>query len=235
MTWQLFSPDLPFLNQITVSQVKNGFWECISPYTTFVGTLISVSAAVLIAREARKITAEQKRIAQEKLDLDLFDKRYKIINGYNKYYSTLLSKVLTINDIQAAKTEFHVDYIFFKVFFQDKYKEFFVSARKNLYKLSDFREGNLDRRQFTKEQRKEFASLARNTSPSIFKIRDILNIYSPLFVKLPPNHVIERQSFSSFVNDIFTKIFTKPLKNNASTAVPTSHPEPQPAAPEQAQ
>lgn len=32
MTWELHSPDLPFLNEITVIQNKHGFWENISSY-----------------------------------------------------------------------------------------------------------------------------------------------------------------------------------------------------------
>lgn len=88
MTWQLSSPDLPFLNHITVVQLKHGVLEHLLPLAPF----ISVGATVWIAYQARKITLEQKRIAQKKLDLDLFIKRMEIYDVFARNISLMTSR-----------------------------------------------------------------------------------------------------------------------------------------------
>ncbi|GAN61582.1 hypothetical protein ACI01nite_25250 [Acetobacter cibinongensis] len=98
MTWQLFSPDLPFLNQITVSQEKHGVWEHILPYAPLITAVISagISTAGIIvtfnlALKARLISEQQKKIAQTKLEVDVFDKRFDVFNAYQEYYNKIVA------------------------------------------------------------------------------------------------------------------------------------------------
>ncbi|MFT8723460.1 MAG: hypothetical protein ABF759_12945, partial [Acetobacter malorum] len=79
MTWQLFSPDLPFLQAMTVRQVHHGFWDSVQPYLPLVtaiitGTVSSIGILITynLANKARQIAEEQKKINQNKLDIDIF-------------------------------------------------------------------------------------------------------------------------------------------------------------------
>ncbi|MFT8471180.1 hypothetical protein [Acetobacter persici] len=99
MTWQLFSPDLPFLQEMTIKQVHYGFWESIQPYlplaaAVIAGTLSTIGIFVTcnLAKKARDISEEQKKIAECKLQLDSFDKRFYVFNSYKEFYTELISK-----------------------------------------------------------------------------------------------------------------------------------------------
>lgn len=94
MTWQLFSPDLPFLNQITVSQERHGVWENLLPYAPFVSACcaaVSIFVAFRIALKAQSISTEQKKIAEDKLYLDLFLKRFDAFQVYSEFFSKFIS------------------------------------------------------------------------------------------------------------------------------------------------
>ncbi|MFT9145374.1 MAG: hypothetical protein ABF471_11865, partial [Acetobacter orientalis] len=89
MTWQLFSPDLPFLQEITIKQVHHGFWDSVQPYLPLItaiitGTVSSIGILITynLANKARQIAEEQKKIASTKLNIDIFDKRFDLFNSY---------------------------------------------------------------------------------------------------------------------------------------------------------
>lgn len=95
MTWQLFSPDLPFLNQITVSQHLPSFWDNPLPYIPALGAVISVIGVGItawLAKLARGIAIEQKKIAKDKFDIDLFNKRIEIYQSFIKMYNFLVTR-----------------------------------------------------------------------------------------------------------------------------------------------
>ncbi|MFT8699379.1 hypothetical protein, partial [Acetobacter orientalis] len=111
MAWQLFSPDLPFLNHITVVQTKSGFWENALSYTPAVSTFFSgvgIFFAYQIASKARAISAEQKEIAKRKLEFDLFDRRMKIIQTH----FNILSRVSHKKIIKHEELESQIDDLF---------------------------------------------------------------------------------------------------------------------------
>jgi membrane protein implicated in regulation of membrane protease activity len=105
MTWHVFSPDLLFLNKITIFQVKTSWEVALSyaPLATVFFALMSMLITLYIAAEARKISNEQKRIAQEKLELDLLDKRYKIIRSYIDFFSYLINNPQDGDEIKNKK------------------------------------------------------------------------------------------------------------------------------------
>lgn len=105
MTWQLFSPDLPFLNQITVSQVKYGFWENAITYAPVISATCSLVGIVItyrIAQKAREISSEQKRIAQNKFDVDLFEKRFDVYFAIFDLYNITFTRKTYIIDFKDA-------------------------------------------------------------------------------------------------------------------------------------
>lgn len=110
MTLQLYSQDLPYLNQVEITQVRNGFFENILPYAPLFGTIISVMAAIWIAQKAREITADQKRIAQDKLDFDIFEKRFAIINSLAEMYN-LLNHARNDDELKNVRSLFMTYYI----------------------------------------------------------------------------------------------------------------------------
>ncbi|MFT9046214.1 hypothetical protein [Acetobacter orientalis] len=99
MSWQLLIPDLPYWHQITVTQVKDGFWENLLPYAPLLTAFLTAGVAIanimstrFLANKARQITEQQRTIAQEKLDADLFEKRCGFFLKYAKMYNILISK-----------------------------------------------------------------------------------------------------------------------------------------------
>lgn len=170
---------MPFLNQITISQEKHGIIENILPYAPLIGTIVSAGVAIWIAKEARQISAEQKRIAQEKLDLDLFDKRYRIVTAYNKLLSKSLQPILTVEKIQEYITEFQEDYIFYSIFFKKEHWIYFENSKHFLYSLMSFREDHLNRNEYTDSESRHFESLLNLPSNNIPQIRKTLSEYTP--------------------------------------------------------
>ncbi|MFT8555511.1 MAG: hypothetical protein ABF697_09410 [Zymomonas mobilis] len=84
MSWKIFSPDCPLLSSISIYQTYDSFAGSITPYAPLASAFfsaVSIFFAYLIASKARSISAEQKKIAAQKLDLDIFDKRYAGIKG----------------------------------------------------------------------------------------------------------------------------------------------------------
>lgn len=153
MTWQLFSPDLPFLNQITVSQNLPSFWDNPLPYVPAIGAAISVlgvGVTACLANLARGVAIEQKKIAKDKFDIDLFNKRIEIYQSFLKMYNFLVSRNYSE---QSELEQEHIDLLYalscarflfspndikkFK-FYQIEIKKMY-NIRKNEKNIDDFK------------------------------------------------------------------------------------------------
>ncbi|GBR20238.1 hypothetical protein [Gluconobacter japonicus] len=72
------------MSSIRIYQTYDSVAGLITPYAPLASAFfsaVSIFFAYLIASKARSISAEQKKIAAQKLDLDIFDKRYAGIKG----------------------------------------------------------------------------------------------------------------------------------------------------------
>lgn len=200
MTWQLFSPDLPFLNQITVVQEKHGFWECFLPYAPLVTAVISAVISIIaicvtyyVARKAREITTEQKaiaaqakQIAQDKFDLDLFDKRYSVIAAYNCLFQEIGKPLLEKDSIRQSLVDFQSKYIYFPAMFNEEDENLLNSAMGSMMVCVNFRIKNLDKSKFSQQLRDEFDILYEKSSDLIDEVRELLVKYSsPAMKRIP--------------------------------------------------
>lgn len=117
MTWELHSSDLPFLNDITVSQIKSSYLECFLPYAPLLSAIFSFASIFItlkIANRAREISIEQKKIATDKYDLDMFEKRLEIYQSIYFIYNKIVLKALsasTPNDYYIKVDDKYNDYL----------------------------------------------------------------------------------------------------------------------------
>lgn len=216
MTWQLFSPDLPFLQEMTIKQVHHGFWDNLQPYlplaaAIITGTLSTIGILVTcnLAKKARDISEEQKKIAECKLQLDSFDKRFYVFDSYREFYAELISKDYD-NDKQIFEsfTQFHSTHLQSHFLFPKEDSDAFDNVWNDLDKLSSFRGKNkkINIDTYSKDDYIEYRdSFFKNYE----KLRGIFENYAPVFLRENLNHI--------------------------TTTSRASRPEPQPAAPEQAQ
>lgn len=219
MTWQLFSPDLPFLNQITVSQHLSSFWDNPLPYVPAIGAAISVlgvGVTAWLANLARGVAIEQKKIAKDKFDIDLFNKRIEIYQSFLKMYNFLVSRnyseqseleqehINLLYALSCARFLFSPNDIEKFKFYQEEMKKMY-NIRKNKKNIDDFRSSK-------SKELTEFNIIGANFMDKYHvELRVIIKKYLP-----------------SVLSEQFSQI-------DASTVSPASHPEPQPTAPEQSQ
>ncbi|WP_338331293.1 hypothetical protein [Acetobacter sp. LMG 32666] len=188
MTWQLFSSDLPFLNEITVFQVKTKGEVALSyaPLGTASFALISMIITIYIAAKARKISSEQKRIAQDKLDLDLLDKRYNVVRSYIDFFKYLVNCPQDKDDIITQKIKFEQNYLYFDIFFPEKYKNLFVDSREILRVLAKHRVDAIGNQYYNSDHFDELENSISKTYNYLTEMRILLKEYSPNFIRYPP-------------------------------------------------
>lgn len=189
---------LPNLDKITVPDLivvapPSGILSWIAPCVSFICAIAGTYAAWRIGSKAREITnqqkdiaAQSKKIAQDKLELDIFDKRYAVINAYEKLYAKCQVPILTISDIQNYVTEFQEKHTYFSILFsKDDYK-MFIESRRNLYELMRFRNANKNQDIYSKNLKEKYASLNELCRGDILNLRNILLKYSPDLLKRVP-------------------------------------------------
>ncbi|MFT9063279.1 MAG: hypothetical protein ABF430_05690 [Acetobacter persici] len=221
----------PLVGSILLKQDMS-FWDQAQPYlpiltaiVSFVGICITYS----IALKARKIADEQKIIAQEKLDTDIFDKRFNVFqnlidayNTLNHAYSSELTSELDKNTRDCFKEILPASFLFSnedveilsEVGAHLRYAHALIFSTKNFKKSASVSDPNqAGSTAFFSPERaescfKDLMSKAKDLQALHFKW--ITQKYTPASLSLPPY---------------------KPL----ATTSPASHPEPQPTVPEQAQ
>ncbi|WP_395494518.1 hypothetical protein [Acetobacter sp. KSO5] len=212
MTWQLFSPDLPFLNQITVFQVRHGIWENIvasAPALGVAASIFSAGVALYVAKLARNIASEQKEIAKNKLDLDLFDKRLEIFNSFfNNGGEICFKKFKTEENLQEVAQDLINSFSKVPFLFNEKETGILSKARENLILIASIKRSQIKEKGET-EETKEIISKS-----TTFTNTDLIDI-SNIMISCTPTFIYEGRSL--------------PKKT------PAINPIPQPTAPEQAQ
>lgn len=140
---------MPFLNQITVVQEKHGFWEHFLPYAPLVTAVLSAGISTVgilvtcgVARKAREITSQQKaiaaqvkQIAQDKLDTDIFDKRYKVYSAYLDFFGKVTDPLVKREDLIIHSQEFISNIFMQKFLFHEKDVETLNFIKKNILNL----------------------------------------------------------------------------------------------------
>lgn len=221
MTWQLFSPDLPFLNQITVSQHLSSFWDNPLPYVPAIGAVISALGIVVtawLAQLARGVAKEQKKIAKDKLDIDLFNKRIEVYQSFMKMYNFLASRNFTENsEIEKEKIDLLSSLSFARFIYSSADIDRFEVLRMKIEKSYQIRkkEKNIDSLKSDLKKRNIYTDLSKN-------LHDFKDIYAPEL----------RSIIKKYLPDVLDEQF-KRLDN--STTSPASHPELPPTASKQAQ
>ncbi|MGF1276667.1 hypothetical protein [Acetobacter pasteurianus] len=212
MTWQLFSPDLPFLNQITVSQIKYGFWENAVTYAPVISAACSLFGIVItymIARKAREISSEQKQIAQNKLDMEVFEKRFSVCLSFKKFYlKTISPNIEDYKYFPKLIEEIETETLMVNILFLEPDVEIIEKIKYDLIELFNFRIDHTNINDIFKnpEVYDNYEKLRKNAKEGLDKLHSILRYYSPEFVKTLP-------------------------RNKLSTAHPASPDTPPPAAP----
>lgn len=186
MTWELHSPDLPFLNEITVIQNKHGFWENISSYAPVLSAffaLISLFVTLWIAKEARKIASDQKNIAQNKLDYDLFSKKGEIItiffNSMVKIYHNEFHKT---EDITSVMDELYGTQVFAAFFFKDSYLESLSKVRSSISSMATLKT-SLIKDPKSIQLRNQIVMLKNDFEKNIELLNVIMTDFTPEFIR----------------------------------------------------
>lgn len=211
MTWQLFSPDLPFLQEMTITQVHHGILEHIiasAPILAVVTSICGAGVALYVAKLARNIASEQKEIAKNKLDFDLFDKRLEIFNTFFEKATILCHKkfkdeeeIITISK-DLIRVSSRIPFLF-----NQEASEVLSKTRENLIKIVNLRK--------------------RQTIDTSISIQNEINKITEEFTNINLPDITK-------VMISYTPIFIYENRLLPTTS-PASHPKSQPAAPEQAQ
>lgn len=248
MTWQLFSPDLPFLNEIKVSQSRNGLLEQMLPYAPALSALFSLVGIIItsiIAAKARAISAEQKKIAEDKLALDVFDKRATGIKGLIALRN-LFGNVINKKNAQKSKE---------KKWDENKIESYINDLSNNFYKnyndivmnpiIFGGKNNGLSDDLF--EIDKKYCFLYSLVVGSEFFTKETLIVYDKKYQgkEIESEFEKEYQTTSEIQSKIINQLIhicspkllqdLQPLSSLNATTSPASHPEPQPTAQEQAQ
>lgn len=164
MSWQFLIPDLPYWHQITVTQVKDGFWEHLLPYAPLLTAFLTAGVAIanitstrFLANKARQITEQQRTIAQEKLDADIFEKRCNVFLLFAKIYNVLIKKDFTSRkELDDFMTTSYAETIPPQFIFNEADLELITKLIKSLDNLKLFRYSNLQITPNNKKKRDEF-------------------------------------------------------------------------------
>ncbi|OUJ04378.1 hypothetical protein HK14_10790 [Acetobacter cibinongensis] len=99
MYWIISRPDNNPLTGEVLLQQDTGFWAHAAPVLSFSCSICSIGVALYVAYRARQLTQQQRdiaeqgrQIAQDKLNVDVFDKRYKIYLAYHDFYGQMVTK-----------------------------------------------------------------------------------------------------------------------------------------------
>ncbi|WP_156475260.1 hypothetical protein [Acetobacter malorum] len=213
MTWQLFSPDLPFLQEMTIKQVHHGFWDNVQPYLPLAAAIITGSLSTIgivvtcnLANKARQIAEEQKKIAGTKLNIDIFDKRFDLFNSYSIYFGKFLTKNYeNQGECWEDFSNINNDHEKTAFLFNGEDAEYFDAVYEVLSEYHEYRLGFLQASSVNEGKAKKF-------------LNDFNEKYYELYVR-----------FCKYVPDIMVS------RPSVPTISPGSRPEPQPTAQEQAQ
>ncbi|KAA8384040.1 hypothetical protein FOH24_07700 [Acetobacter tropicalis] len=88
MTWQIKSTNLPYLNDIFITEIDAKYFHSLLPYAP----LFSFLAACVTLASTWILTHKTHKIAKEKLDLDLFIKRFSIYESFVSSIEAMLSR-----------------------------------------------------------------------------------------------------------------------------------------------
>lgn len=190
MTWELHSPDLPFLNDITIVQVKHGFFEHSLSYAPFLSTLfaiISTGVALWIAAQARKISNEQKIIAQNKLEFDLFDRRNEILSTHlNCFLKISHNEFEDEESVYKIMSELYDIQLLTAFLFKNPYRDYIGEVRKTITTMAGIKIRMINKTNSKKEV-EIFEEIKSNAPNYIKKIDTTMSAYTPDFIndKIP--------------------------------------------------
>lgn len=209
MYWVISGPsDNPLTGTIILKQGQTA-WEQIAPYLPVLTALVSVvgiGMTCLLANRAREIATQQKKIAEDKLAIDAFDKIYNVIQAYDKFFALLLTPELTADEIKKGAQEFLLYSGYYHIFFEDDCHYIFDCAGKLLSQFADYRELNLNLRKFQPDELSVFQIKTQKITCELGKLRYLLIVFIP---------------------DVLKKKSLTPI----STIFPASPDKPQPTAP----
>ena len=194
MYWIISGPDNNPLTGEVLFQQDTGFWAQAVPVLSFVCSIFSIGVALYVANRARKLTEQQRdiaeqgrQIAKEKFDIDVFDKRYKVISSYNKLFAKSAMPIIEEKQSQDLVTEFQENYIFYKALFNENDYFLFENAKSSLYDLMGFREKNRNRDHFSEEDRENYKILHNECFSHIECLRELIINYSPSSLRRLPH------------------------------------------------
>ncbi|NHO42797.1 hypothetical protein GOB83_11505 [Acetobacter fabarum] len=209
MYWVISGPsDNPLTGTIILKQGQTA-WEQIAPYLPVLTALVSVvgiGMTCLLANRAREIATQQKKIAEDKLEIDAFDKIYNVVLAYDKFFTILLTPALTKQDIKSGSQDFLVYSTYYHIFFSNNLHHIFRKTSYLLSKLADFRDENLDFELYSAKKVAIYDEKVEEINEELRKIKHILKIFLP--------DILKRKSYPPI-----------------STIFPASPDKPQPTAP----
>lgn len=189
---------LPNLDKITVPDLivvtpPSATFNWVTPAVSLICAVAGAYAAWRIGSKAREITAQQrdiaaqaKQIAQDKLDLDLFEKRYNIIFAYNNIFQKSRQKELTKNEIVDSIIEFQGKFMYFPAIFNKDDLKTLTCAQDYIVKIFKVRLKYLIKDGSSSENENELSKLYEELKPYLAGVRNLLIKYSTDSMKRIP-------------------------------------------------
>lgn len=185
MTWELHSPDLPFLNEITIVQVKRGFFEhCLvyAPFFSAICALIGTGTALWIASQARKISNEQKIVAQNKLEYDLFDRRNEILSKHlNCFMKIIHTDFKDSKIIDNIMSELYDIQLITAYLFKQPYLSYIRDVGEVISKIADIKDKEI-LHVISEDEINYLIAIKANSFHYIKKIEVSMDAYTPDFI-----------------------------------------------------
>lgn len=224
--------DNPLVGSILL---KDGvsLWDQLQPYLPVLTAIVSLGGIAItysIAKKAREIAEEQKIIAQDKLDIDIFDKRFKVFQSLTDLYNTLnyaKSSQLT-PDLDKKIRECFKDILPAKFLFQQEDAKIIHTIESN---VSYAHALILATESFEKECYIN-GPQDEGGNPTFFTPVQARSLFDRL---MKETKSLQTQNFTRIVEKYTPVRLGLPPYKPLAIIAPASHPEPPPAAPEQAQ
>lgn len=170
-------------------------WQLFRSMLSFLSSVCSIVVALYIAYRARQLTQQQRdiaeqgrRIAQDKLEMDIFERKFKIYLTYAEFFSNLTDPTIeTHESLNKCVHKYFLNKSNREIFFEGEDLEKIKKIGSNLEELLLFRGENISINEMNNEILKKFIALKNNCIEDSKVLVDIIQAHSPKNLKKRPS------------------------------------------------